>query len=63
MGLGKALIDAAINEALRIGYARMRLETLPTMAAAVDLYKKSAIVQIEAYYYTLSCPCSSNEYS
>lgn len=52
MGLGKALIDAAIKEALRIGYARMRLDTLPTMAAAVNLYKKSGFVQIEAYYHT-----------
>jgi ribosomal protein S18 acetylase RimI-like enzyme len=51
-GLGKALLDAAIKEALRIGYARMRLDTLPTMAAAVDLYKKNGFVQIEAYYHT-----------
>jgi ribosomal protein S18 acetylase RimI-like enzyme len=52
MGLGKALIDTAIKEALCIGYARMRLDTLPTMAAAVDLYKKNGFVQIEAYYHT-----------
>ena len=52
MGLGKALIDAAIEEALRIGYARMKLDTLPTMAAAVDFYKKNGFVQIEAYYHT-----------
>jgi ribosomal protein S18 acetylase RimI-like enzyme len=52
LGLGKALIDAAIKEAERIGYARMRLDTLPRMAAAVDLYRKTGFVQIEAYYDT-----------
>lgn len=52
LGLGKALIDAAIKEAERIGYARMRLDTLPRMAVAVDLYRKNGFVQIEAYYDT-----------
>ena len=52
MGLGKALIDAATNEAVRAGYARVRLDTLPTMFAAIDLYRKNGFVQIDAYYDT-----------
>ena len=52
LGLGKALVDAAIKEAVRIGYDRMRLDTLPRMAAAVDLYQKKGFVQIGAYYDT-----------
>ena len=52
LGLGKALIEAALNEAVRIGYARIRLDTLPAMTAAIDLYRKNGFVQIEAYYDT-----------
>jgi ribosomal protein S18 acetylase RimI-like enzyme len=52
LGLGKALIDTAIKEAVRIGYDRMTLDTLPRMAAAVDLYQKKGFVQIGAYYDT-----------
>jgi ribosomal protein S18 acetylase RimI-like enzyme len=52
LGLGKTLIDAAIKEAVRIGYARMRLDTLPTMGTAIDLYRKNGFVQIDAYYET-----------
>ena len=52
MGLGKALVDAAIREAVRIGYGRVRLDSLPTMFAAIDLYRKNGFVQMEAYYDT-----------
>ena len=51
-GLGKALIEAIIKEAERIGYIHMRLDTLPTMTEAIGLYHKAGFVQIEAYYDT-----------
>ena len=52
LGLGKALIDAIIREAVRIGYSEMRLDTLPNMATAIFLYKKAGFVPIEPYYET-----------
>jgi ribosomal protein S18 acetylase RimI-like enzyme len=52
LGLGGALIDAIIREAVRIGYSEMRLDTLPTMAKAIFLYKKAGFTPIEPYYET-----------
>jgi ribosomal protein S18 acetylase RimI-like enzyme len=49
-GLGRALIDAVIAEAVRIGYSEMRLDTLPTMTEAISLYKKAGFVPIDPYY-------------
>ncbi len=52
LGLGKALIDAIVKEAVRIGYREMRLDTLPTMTAAIALYRRAGFVPIEPYYDT-----------
>ena len=52
LGLGRALIDAVIAQAVRIGYREMRLDTLPTMAEAISLYKKARFSPIEPYYET-----------
>ncbi|HYH20417.1 MAG TPA: GNAT family N-acetyltransferase [Azospirillum sp.] len=52
LGLGRALVDTIIGEAVRIGYREMRLDTLPTMAAARALYRKAGFVPIKPYYDT-----------
>ncbi len=52
LGLGGALVDAIVGEAVRIGYREMRLDTLPSMVEAVALYGKAGFVPIEPYYDT-----------
>jgi ribosomal protein S18 acetylase RimI-like enzyme len=52
LGIGKALIDAVILEATRIGYREMKLDTLPSMIGAISLYKKAGFNLIEPYYET-----------
>jgi ribosomal protein S18 acetylase RimI-like enzyme len=52
LGLGKALVDAVIAEATRIGYREMRLDTLPTMGEAIALYRKAGFQSIDPYYET-----------
>nr|OQO28445.1 hypothetical protein B0A51_02994 [Rachicladosporium sp. CCFEE 5018] len=50
LGVGKALAAAVIDEAKRVGYEAIRLDTLPTMGAARGLYKALGFDEIEAYY-------------
>lgn len=52
LGLGKALVDAVIEAATRIGYSEMRLDTLPFMSEAIALYRKVGFAPIEPYYDT-----------
>jgi ribosomal protein S18 acetylase RimI-like enzyme len=52
LGLGRALIDAIIGEAVRIRYREMWLDTLPGMVEAIALYRKAGFTPIEAYYDT-----------
>ena len=45
--LGSLLIDRIIQAARRLSYTRMRLDThLPTMGAAVELYRKLGFVEV-----------------
>jgi ribosomal protein S18 acetylase RimI-like enzyme len=52
MGLGKALAEAVVDEARRIGYREMLLDTLPSLTAAIGLYERMGFRQIPAYYNT-----------
>lgn len=49
MGIGGAVIDALINSAREIGYQRMRLDTLPSMAGAIAIYRSLGFREIAAY--------------
>lgn len=49
-GLGRRLVTALIAEARRIGYRDMWLDTLPTMAAAQQIYAATGFEPAGAYY-------------
>ena len=51
-GLARRLIESLLDEARRIGYVEIRLDTLPMMGAAQALYEAMGFVDIPAYYDT-----------
>jgi ribosomal protein S18 acetylase RimI-like enzyme len=51
-GLGERLVEAVVREAERIGYREMRLDTLPSMAGAIAIYRKFGFEPMEPYYDT-----------
>ncbi len=50
--VGKQLAEAIIAEARQIGYAIMRLDTVPTLEAATRMYESLGFVRRDAYYET-----------
>lgn len=50
-GIGRALAMALIDTAKQIGYARMVLDTLPSMAEAQTLYRSLGFREIPPYRY------------
>jgi len=51
-GIGRELAKKAIEEARKIGYSSMRLDTLPIMIGAIGLYEALGFVRRSAYYDT-----------
>lgn len=50
-GIGKRLSEKIIEEAKRIGYEKMRLDTLASMKEAISIYRKLGFHDIEPYRY------------
>jgi ribosomal protein S18 acetylase RimI-like enzyme len=48
-GIGRRLAEAAVSEARRLGYARMRLDSTPGMEAAQALYIELGFREIAPY--------------
>ncbi|HCX62241.1 GNAT family N-acetyltransferase [Sedimentibacter sp.] len=51
LGIGKKLIVMIIEEAKKLKYRYMRLDTLPTMKKAQELYASLGFYDIEPYVY------------
>lgn len=51
-GLGKVLVERAIEEARGLGYATLKLDTLPFMHQAIRLYETLGFARCAPYYET-----------
>jgi len=51
LGIGKQILQKAMQLAKDCGYIKMKLDTLNTMEPAMELYKSAGFVEIPAYYH------------
>lgn len=51
LGLGKKLANSIIEKARELGYDYVRLDTLPTMKRAQEMYREMGFYEIEPYIY------------
>lgn len=51
LGIGKSLITMILEEAVKLDYHYIRLDTLPTMKKAQDLYLSLGFYDIDPYVY------------
>ncbi|HEY0455163.1 MAG TPA: GNAT family N-acetyltransferase [Verrucomicrobiae bacterium] len=49
-GLGRKLTERIISEARQIGFAKMKLDTLPSMTDAIELYGSLGFYRCAKYY-------------
>jgi carbonic anhydrase len=49
-GIGTALVRTALDEAKRMGYRCMRLDTMAQMEAAIRMYQAHGFEEIPSYY-------------
>ena len=52
LGLGRALLHAVLAAAGDLGYVEVRLDTLPTMHAAIAMYRSAGFTSVAPYYDT-----------
>ena len=49
MGLGRMLAECVIDEARAIGYATLKLDTLPAMKEAQQMYAELGFIDVAPY--------------